>query len=120
MSSTCPAPPEVVWEWIVDPHKHIRMLPDEIQDRYVLENGDIVCKAYQLSKGNPIVDMKELLGQLRQPGHVHVGSQGRGLVQVHRPLGEQERRNGLLDQQSEQFPSPFFLDLYRIQAAAYR
>ncbi|AUX25088.1 CoA activase [Sorangium cellulosum] len=30
------------------------------------EDGDIVCKAYQLSKGNPIQDAKELLAQLRQ------------------------------------------------------
>jgi activator of 2-hydroxyglutaryl-CoA dehydratase/predicted nucleotide-binding protein (sugar kinase/HSP70/actin superfamily) len=29
------------------------------------EQGDIVCKAYQLSKGNPIQDTKELLVQLR-------------------------------------------------------
>ncbi len=29
------------------------------------ENSEIVCKAYQLSKGNPIQDMKELLSQLR-------------------------------------------------------
>ena len=29
------------------------------------EQGEIVCKAYQLSKGNPIQDMKELLTQLR-------------------------------------------------------
>lgn len=44
MSSTCPAPPEVVWEWIVDPHRHIRMLPDEIRDGRVLDNGDIACE----------------------------------------------------------------------------
>ena len=50
MSSTCPAPPEVVWEWIVDPHRHIRMLPDEIQDRYVLENGDIACELVAMGK----------------------------------------------------------------------
>ncbi|WP_437332920.1 BadF/BadG/BcrA/BcrD ATPase family protein [Sorangium sp. So ce394] len=30
------------------------------------EDGAIVCKAYQLSKGNPIQDAKELLAQLRQ------------------------------------------------------
>ncbi|WP_437731389.1 BadF/BadG/BcrA/BcrD ATPase family protein [Sorangium sp. So ce1335] len=30
------------------------------------EEGNIVCKAYQLSKGNPIQDAKELLAQLRQ------------------------------------------------------
>ena len=36
------------------------------------EAGEIVCKAYQLSKGNPIQDMKELLAQLRD----HVVSQG--------------------------------------------
>ncbi len=29
------------------------------------EDGEIVCKAYQLSKGNPIQDTKELLAQLR-------------------------------------------------------
>ncbi|MDP3276287.1 MAG: BadF/BadG/BcrA/BcrD ATPase family protein [Deltaproteobacteria bacterium] len=31
----------------------------------VNEEGEIVCKAYQLSKGNPIVDTRELLAQLR-------------------------------------------------------
>lgn len=44
VSSTCPAPPEVVWEWIADPHRHIRMLPDEIRDSRVLENGDMACE----------------------------------------------------------------------------
>jgi activator of 2-hydroxyglutaryl-CoA dehydratase/predicted nucleotide-binding protein (sugar kinase/HSP70/actin superfamily) len=33
------------------------------------ENEEIVCKAYQLSKGNPIQDTKELLGELRQYVH---------------------------------------------------
>ena len=55
MSSTCPAPPEVVWEWIVDPHKHIRMLPDEIQDRYVLENGDIACELRAMGRCEQMV-----------------------------------------------------------------
>src|SRR6202012_5001648 len=36
------------------------------------EQGEIVCKAYQLSKGNPIQDAKELLAQLRD----HVEGQG--------------------------------------------
>jgi hypothetical protein len=36
------------------------------------EEGEIVCKAYQLSKGNPIQDTKELLAQLK----AHVTSQG--------------------------------------------
>lgn len=35
------APPETVWEWIADPHRHIRMLPDEIREARVLENGDM-------------------------------------------------------------------------------
>lgn len=30
------------------------------------QDGEIVCKAYQLSKGNPIQDTKELLTQIRQ------------------------------------------------------
>jgi len=29
------------------------------------ENGEIICKAYQLSKGNPIQDTKELLAEIR-------------------------------------------------------
>ena len=44
VTGTCPAPPEVVWEWIADPHKHVRMLPDEVQKRRVLDNGDIACE----------------------------------------------------------------------------
>jgi carbon monoxide dehydrogenase subunit G len=44
VSSTCPAAPEVVWEWLVDPHKHIRMLPDEIRAAHVLDNGDVACE----------------------------------------------------------------------------
>jgi activator of 2-hydroxyglutaryl-CoA dehydratase/predicted nucleotide-binding protein (sugar kinase/HSP70/actin superfamily) len=36
------------------------------------ENSEIVCKAYQLSKGNPIQDMKELLTQLND----YVAGQG--------------------------------------------
>jgi hypothetical protein len=36
------------------------------------EEGEIVCKAYQLSKGNPIQDTKELLTQLRS----YVADQG--------------------------------------------
>jgi activator of 2-hydroxyglutaryl-CoA dehydratase/predicted nucleotide-binding protein (sugar kinase/HSP70/actin superfamily) len=36
------------------------------------ENGQIVCKAYQLSKGNPIQDTKELFAKLRD----HVLAQG--------------------------------------------
>lgn len=44
VSGTCPAPPDVVWEWISDPHRHIRMLPDEVRERRVLENGDMACE----------------------------------------------------------------------------
>ncbi|MSP71708.1 MAG: CoA activase [Myxococcales bacterium] len=35
-------------------------------------DGEIICKAYQLSKGNPIQDTKELLSQLRD----HITSRG--------------------------------------------
>ena len=55
MSSTCPAPPEVVWEWIADPHRHIRMLPDEIHDGRVLENGDIACELVAMGEREPMV-----------------------------------------------------------------
>src|SRR6188768_806722 len=36
------------------------------------EDGNIVCKAYQLSKGNPIQDTQELLGKIKE----HVVNQG--------------------------------------------
>jgi carbon monoxide dehydrogenase subunit G len=55
VSSTCPAPPPVVWEWIADPHRHIRMLPDDIHDRYVLENGDIACVLVAMGKRESMV-----------------------------------------------------------------
>ena len=42
------------------------------------EDGEIICKAYQLSKGNPIQDAKELLAEIR--GYVH--SQGATLEVV--------------------------------------
>ncbi len=32
----------------------------------ISEDGEIICKAYQLSKGNPIQDTKELLSNIRQ------------------------------------------------------
>ena len=35
----------------------------------VRENGEIVAKAYQLSKGNPIIDAKDLLASLRDQVH---------------------------------------------------
>jgi carbon monoxide dehydrogenase subunit G len=54
VSTTCAAPPEVVWEWIADPHKHIRMLPDEIRDAVVLENGDITCELVSVGVREPM------------------------------------------------------------------
>ena len=54
VSTTCPAPPEAVWEWIADPHKHIRMLPDEIRDARVLENGDIACQLVSVGVREPM------------------------------------------------------------------
>jgi carbon monoxide dehydrogenase subunit G len=54
VSTTCPAPPEVVWEWIADPHKHIRMLPDEIRDARVLENGDMACELVTVGIREPM------------------------------------------------------------------
>ena len=54
VSTTCPAPPEVVWEWIADPHKHIRMLPDEIRDARVLENGDMACELVTVGVREPM------------------------------------------------------------------
>jgi uncharacterized protein YndB with AHSA1/START domain len=55
VSTTCPAPPEVVWRWIADPHLHIRMLPDEIREARVLENGDMACELVTTGVREPMV-----------------------------------------------------------------
>ncbi len=57
------------------------------------ENGDILCKAYQLSNGNPIQDTIEMFENLRGPGREakrETGGAGRG----HHRLcqGHSERR----------------------------
>jgi carbon monoxide dehydrogenase subunit G len=54
VATTCPAPPDVVWEWIADPHKHIRMLPDEIRNAEVLENGDMACELVTVGVREPM------------------------------------------------------------------
>jgi carbon monoxide dehydrogenase subunit G len=55
VTGTCPAPPEVVWEWIADPHRHVRMLPDEVRDGKVLENGDIACEVAAMGRAEQMV-----------------------------------------------------------------
>ena len=54
VATTCPAPPEVVWPWIADPHLHIRMLPDEIRNARVLENGDMACEVVAVGVREPM------------------------------------------------------------------
>jgi carbon monoxide dehydrogenase subunit G len=55
VTGTCPAPPEVVWEWIADPHQHVRMLPDEVRDGRVLDNGDIACEIAAMGRAEQMV-----------------------------------------------------------------
>ncbi len=55
VTGTCPAPPEIVWEWIADPHKHVRMLPDEVRGGKVLENGDIACEITAMGRAEHMV-----------------------------------------------------------------
>jgi carbon monoxide dehydrogenase subunit G len=55
VTGTCPAPPEVVWEWIADPHRHVRMLPDEVRGGRVLENGDIACQIAAMGRAEEMV-----------------------------------------------------------------
>ena len=54
VATTCPAPPEVVWPWIADPHRHIRMLPDEIRNARVLDNGDMACEVVTVGVREPM------------------------------------------------------------------
>ncbi len=44
VSGRCAAPPETVFGWIAEPHKHIRMLPEGVRNARVLENGDMACE----------------------------------------------------------------------------
>ena len=55
VTGTCPAPPEVVWEWIADPHRHLRMLPDVVREGRVLENGDIACQLVAMGRCEQMV-----------------------------------------------------------------
>lgn len=55
VTGTCPAPPEVVWEWIADPHRHVRMLPDEVRGGRVLANGDIACQIAAMGRAEEMV-----------------------------------------------------------------
>ena len=41
VSRRCAAPPEAVWAWVADPHRHIQMLPSAIRNAEVLEGGDM-------------------------------------------------------------------------------
>ena len=41
VSRCCSASPEAVWEWVVDPHRHIQMLPGLMRNAQVLEDGDM-------------------------------------------------------------------------------
>ena len=42
----CAAPPQQVWEWVADPHKHIQMLPHSIRSARVLDDGDIEAELH--------------------------------------------------------------------------
>ena len=44
VSGRCAAPPDAVFAWVSDPHRHIRMLPDGVKNARVLENGDMACE----------------------------------------------------------------------------
>jgi hypothetical protein len=43
-----------VWPWLADPHLHIRMLPDEIRNARVLENGDMACEVVTVGVREPM------------------------------------------------------------------
>jgi carbon monoxide dehydrogenase subunit G len=42
----CAAPPQQVWEWVADPHKHIQMLPGSIRSARVRDDGDIEAELH--------------------------------------------------------------------------
>ena len=46
VSRRCSAPPEAVWEWVADPHRHIQMLPASIRNAQVLDGGDMQAELF--------------------------------------------------------------------------
>jgi carbon monoxide dehydrogenase subunit G len=46
VSHRCSAPPEQVWEWVADPHRHIQMLPHAIRSARVLDSGDMEAELH--------------------------------------------------------------------------
>ena len=46
VSHRCSAGPEEVWEWVADPHKHIRMLPHTIRKARVVNGGDMEAELH--------------------------------------------------------------------------
>lgn len=55
VSGRCGAPPETVWEWVADPHRHIRMLPQSVRGARVLENGDMACEVSAMGVSEAMV-----------------------------------------------------------------
>jgi len=51
----CAAPPEVIWPWLSDPHKHVQMLPHTVSQVEVRENGDIACVVTAFGHHEPMV-----------------------------------------------------------------
>jgi carbon monoxide dehydrogenase subunit G len=51
----CAAPPEAIWPWISDPHKHVQMLPHTVSNAEVRDNGDIACVVTAMGHHEPMV-----------------------------------------------------------------
>jgi carbon monoxide dehydrogenase subunit G len=51
----CAAPPEKVWPWIADPHKHVQTLPDSVSKIEVSGEGDVACVVTAMGVSEPMI-----------------------------------------------------------------
>jgi carbon monoxide dehydrogenase subunit G len=51
----CAAPPEAVWPWIADPHKHVKTLPDSVSKIEVSGEGDVACVVTAMGVSEPMI-----------------------------------------------------------------
>ena len=51
----CAAPPEQVWPWIAEPHRHVQTLPDSVSKIEVSDDGDVACVVTAMGVSEPMI-----------------------------------------------------------------
>jgi carbon monoxide dehydrogenase subunit G len=51
----CAAPPERVWPWIAEPHRHVQTLPESVSKIEVSDDGDVACVVTAMGVSEPMI-----------------------------------------------------------------